>query len=70
MIFKKNQSKRFHITSIIIGVLLVTVGTIIYSLLYKNKAEGFYYENIAYMIVCIEVIMFGIVLGLILFQTL
>ena len=68
MIFKKNQSKRFHITSIIIGVLLVTVGTIIYSLLYKNKAEGFSYENIAYMIVCIEVIMFGIVLGLINFE--
>ena len=39
MIFKKNQSKRFHITSIIIGVLFVTVGTIIYSLLYKNKVE-------------------------------
>ena len=49
MIFKKNQSKRFHITSIIIGVLLVTVGTIIYSLLYKNKVEGFSYENITYM---------------------
>ena len=30
MIFKKNQSKRFHITSIIIGVLFVTVGTIHY----------------------------------------
>ena len=45
MIFKKNQSKRFHITSIIIGVLFVTVGTIIYSLLYKNKVEEFSYEN-------------------------
>ena len=68
MIFKKNQSKRFHIISIIIGVLLVTVGTIIYALLYNIKAEGFSYENIAYMIVCIEVIMFGIVLGLINFE--
>lgn len=36
MIFKKNQSKRFHIISIIIGVLLVTVGTIIYALLYNT----------------------------------
>ena len=68
MIFKKNQSKRFHITSIIIGVLFVTVGTIIYSLLYKNKVEEFSYENIAYMIACIEVIMLGIVLVLINFE--
>jgi len=68
MIFKKNQSKRFHITSIIIGVLLVTVGTIIYSLLYKNKVEGFSYENITYMTACIEVIMLGIVLVLINFE--
>ena len=37
MIFKKNQSKRFHIISIIIGVLLVTVGTIIYALLYLSR---------------------------------
>lgn len=68
MIFKKNQSKRFHITSIIIGVLFVTVGTIIYSLLYKNKVEEFSYENIAYMTACIEAIMLGIVLVLINFE--
>lgn len=68
MIFKRNQSKRFHIISIIIGVLLATVGTIIYFILYKNEADRFSYENIVYMIVCIEAIMFGIVLELINFE--
>lgn len=44
------------------------MGTIIYSLLYKNKVEGFSYENITYMTACIEVIMLGIVLVLINFE--
>lgn len=68
MVLNKNQSKKFHIISILIGIILVVVGTIIYSLLYKNNSEGFSYENIAYMVVCIEVIMFGMVLGLINFE--
>lgn len=67
MVLKKNQSKKFHIISIIFGIILVVVGTIIYSLLYNNS-ERFSYENIAYMVVCIETIMFGIVLGLINFE--
>ena len=68
MVLNKNQSKKFHIISILIGIILVVVGTIIYSLLYRNNSEVFSYENIAYMVVCIEVIMFGIVLGLINFE--
>lgn len=68
MIFKRNQSKKFHIISIIVGLLLTIVGTIIYRLLYKNNADSLSYENIAYMIVCIEIIMFGIILELINFE--
>lgn len=68
MVLNKNQSKKFHIISILIGIILVVVGTIIYSLLYRNNSEGFSYENIAYMVVCIEAIMFGIALGLINFE--
>lgn len=68
MVLKKNQSKTFHIISMLIGVILVVLGTIIYSLLYRNNLEEFSYENIAYMVVCIETIMFGIVLELINFE--
>lgn len=68
MVLKKNQSKTFHIISMIIGIILVVLGTIIYSLLYRNNLEEFSYENIAYMVVCIENIMFGIVLELINFE--
>lgn len=68
MVLNKNQSKKFHIISILIGIIFVVVGTIIYSLLYRNNSEGFYYENIVYMVVCIEIIMFGLVLGLINFE--
>ena len=49
MVLNKNQSKKFHIISILIGIILVVVGTIIYSLLYRNNSEVFSYENIAYM---------------------
>ncbi|MBQ4058637.1 MAG: hypothetical protein IJD40_06880 [Lachnospiraceae bacterium] len=68
MVLKKNQSKTFHIISMIIGIILVVLGTIIYSLLYRNNLQEFSYENIAYMVVCIETIMFGIVLELINFD--
>ena len=68
MVLNKNQSKKFHIISILIGIIFVVVGTIIYSLLYRSNSEGFYYENIVYMVVCIEIIMFGLVLGLINFE--
>lgn len=68
MIFNNNQSKVFHITSCIIGIVMVAVGTIIYSLLYKNKVGEFSYDNIVIMIVFIEVIVFGIVLLLINFE--
>ena len=68
MVLKKNQSKTLHIISMIIGIILVVLGTIIYSLLYRNNLQEFSYENIAYMVVCIETIMFGIVLELINFD--
>lgn len=68
MVLKKNQRKKFHVISIVLSVLLVGVGTIVYSLLYKKNSVEFSYENIAYMVVCIETIIFGLVLGLINFE--
>lgn len=68
MVLKKNQSKKFHIISIIISIVLVVIGSIIYSSLYRLNAESFSFINIAYMVVCIEIIMFGVVLCLINFE--
>ena len=40
MIFKKNQSKRFHITSIVIGVLFVRTGIIAYAFAHTHAQRG------------------------------
>lgn len=68
MILKQKQSKKFHIISIILGVILVGIGSKIYSFLYRHNTDGLSFENVVYMIVCIETIMFGVILFLINFE--
>ena len=65
MVLKKEQSKKFHVVSLILAVLLISGGIISYSWLYKNNSYRFSYEKFMYMDICIELILLGTILVLI-----
>lgn len=68
MILNQNNSMKFHIISIMVGLMLVVLGSIGFSFLYKNNIADLSFDTITYMVICIEIILFGIVLCLINFE--